>query len=395
MNGIVPKILIVDDLKETRLLIKLSLKKLGEFEFFEAKDGIEAVQMSKEILPHIILIDAIMPNMDGFEAIRVIRNHSLTHSIPILMVSDLDNKDEKVKALQSGISDFISKPFNTTELSIRVNSILNLHIKFLKKQKELEDINCHLEAKVSEMLEKRLEELKLASIGELVAGITHELSTPITYLKANLEMLKYDIDDIKENDIIKTSILNTHSILSNGLNRLSNIINNTREILKKGKNKKQTENLYSTLITSIRMVYNRAKHLMPIYINNTLFSLDINENFEIFEANIIKEKMEQVWIIILNNACDEFAKSEKEFNKRRLDITIRESMNTIIIKFEDNAGVGISDSILSTIFEPFISTKVDYGVGVGLNIAKQIIEQHNGIIKAYNEKNKAVFEIII
>jgi len=132
---------------------------------------------------------------------------------------------------------------------------------------------------------------------------------------------------------------------------------------------------------------------MPIYINDTLFNLDINENYETFKSNIIKEKIEQVWIIILNNACDEFAKSQKEFNDRRLDIFITQDSDNISIKFKDNAGYGIPDTILPNIFEPFASTKIDSGMGIGLNIAKQIIEEHNGTIEAYNENQIAVFEI--
>ena len=394
-NNITPKVLIVDDLKDNRLITKLALKKNGEYQFFEAINGKDGVEVALKELPHIILMDAMMPVMDGFEAIRLLRNEKSTKNIPILMVSALDNKNEKVKALQSGISDFISKPFDTIELSIRVNSLLHLYIQFLENKKELEDINSHLEEKVKEKLDRRLEEVKLASIGEMAAGITHELNTPVTYMKANLEILSYDIEDIDGNDKIKKSIIKTLDILNGGLQRLRGIIDTTREVSKKGKNKIQKENIYSTLIYSTRMIYNRAKHLMPIYINDTLFNLDINESFETFEAYIIKEKMEQVWIIVLNNACDEFAKSDVPFKDRRMDIKITQNNDKTTMLFKDNAGDGIPDSILPNIFEAFASTKTEQGMGVGLNIAKQIVEQHNGTIKAFNQDNCAVFEIEI
>ena len=394
-SNITPKVLIVDDLKDNRLMIKLTLKQAGSYNFFEATNGKEGVDTALKELPHIILMDAMMPVMDGFEAIRLLRNNSKTKNIPILMVSALGKKNERVKALQSGISDFIAKPFDKTELSIRVNSLLHLYIQFSETQKELEEINSNLELKVKEKLDRRLEEVKLASIGEMAAGITHELNTPVTFMKANLEMLNYDIEDIQNNDKIKTSMFKIVDTLNEGLKRLRGIIDTTREISKKGKNKLQQENLYSTLIFSTRMIYNRAKHLSSIYINDTLFNLDINENFKIFNANIIKEKMEQVWIIILNNACDEFVKTTKEFDDRRIDIIIIQKDNKTIIKFKDNAGNGIPDSILPKIFEPFESTKTEQGMGVGLNIAKQIIEQHNGTIKAFNEDNCAVFEVEI
>lgn len=388
------KILIVDDLKDTRLKIKLSLKQAGDYTFIEAENGKEGVELAIKEHPHIILMDAIMPVMDGFEAIRLIRNSPKTKDIPILMVSALDNKDEKVKALQSGISDFIAKPFDKTELIIRVNSLLTLYLQFLEKNTELQQINANLEEKVNEKLNKRVEEIKLASIGQMATGITHELNTPVTYMKATLEILELYINDIEATEIKIESLKLIHT-LNKGLQRLRNIIDTTKEVAKKGKNKKEPENIYATLIYATRMVYNRAKHLSRMYINNTPFSLDINENFENFEANIIKEKLEQVWIIILNNSCDEFERSSKEFEERRIGITIEKNKqnDTIVIKFKDNAGKGISQDLIPKIFEPFISTKIDSGIGVGLNIAKEIIEIHNGTIKAYNEDECAVFEI--
>ncbi len=134
---IIPKVLIVDDLIDNRLMIKLALKKSGEYVFLEASNGEEGVNLAKEELPHIILMDAMMPVMDGFEAIELLRNDEHTKKIPILMVSALDKKDDKVKALKSGISDFISKPFDKTELIIRVNSLLSLYLEFLKKEEKL------------------------------------------------------------------------------------------------------------------------------------------------------------------------------------------------------------------------------------------------------------------
>lgn len=392
-NNIVPKILIVDDLADNRLAVKLSLKKAGDYIFFEAADGKEGLDIALKEDPHIILMDAMMPVMDGFEAIRLLRNNKKTQNIPILMVSALDNKDEKVKALQSGISDFISKPFDKTELIIRVNSLLHLYIKFLEKQKELEEINADLEVKVNEKLNKRVEEIKLASIGQMAAGITHELNTPVTYMKANIELLEYDIDEIKGNENIKDSMNMIANTLKDGVKRLRNIIDSTLEISKKGKNKRQKENVYSTLIFSTRMIYNRAKHICPIYINDMLFNLDINENFETYEAEIVKEKIEQVWIIILNNACDEFERSSIKREDRKIDIGISQNKGKTIVKFTDNAGKGIPENISTKIFEPFESTKEGKGMGMGLNIAKQIVQMHNGTIKAYNENNCAVFEV--
>lgn len=143
-DNCIPKVLIVDDYKENRLFIRLALSKHAEYEFFEASNGKEGIELAIKEQPHIILMDAIMPVMDGFEAIKILRNNSLIKKTPIIMVSALDNKDEKVKVLQSGSSDFISKPLDKRELITRVNSLLFLNIQFLKKEKELQESNVKI-----------------------------------------------------------------------------------------------------------------------------------------------------------------------------------------------------------------------------------------------------------
>ncbi|MEA1917483.1 MAG: response regulator, partial [Campylobacterota bacterium] len=282
-----PKILIVDDQDDIRIMIKIILKRAGDYEYIEASNGKSGYELAIKELPHLILMDAIMPIMDGFESIKYIRENSKTRNIPILMISALSSSDDKVKAISSGMSDFIAKPFDKTELIIRVNSLLHLYLKFEKKRLELEDINANLEQKINERLDRRVEEIRLASIGEVTAGITHELNTPVTYMKANLELLGYDIEDIKDNEKIKDSMQKTKVILDGGISRLKNIIDSTKEIVKKGSDKKDENNIYSTIIHSTRMVYSRAKHLAPIYINKRPFTLELDENSEIFNANII------------------------------------------------------------------------------------------------------------
>ncbi len=115
------KILIVDDQKVNRMTIKVSLK--GEnYDFFEASNGLEAILKAREIKPDIILMDALMPFMDGFEATREIRDIEDIQRVPILMITSLDQKEDKIKALESGVNDFISKPFDKLELKARCKS---------------------------------------------------------------------------------------------------------------------------------------------------------------------------------------------------------------------------------------------------------------------------------
>ncbi|NQY94617.1 MAG: HAMP domain-containing histidine kinase, partial [Campylobacteraceae bacterium] len=201
------------------------------------------------------------------------------------------------------------------------------------------------------MDKRTIKQIKLESIGTLVAGITHEINTPLTYMKNNLELLELDLlDSFRSHEGIQESIEN----LKDGINRISNIVEATNEIVKTGSNHKIEYNIYKTIIHSIRIIHNHTKFQMPIYINDELYTPDFKANRHTFKASIIKDELEQVWIILLNNAYDEFLKSDKLFKDRALNIRIMQEDDKTIISFKDNANHGIDETILDNIFEPFV-----------------------------------------
>jgi C4-dicarboxylate-specific signal transduction histidine kinase len=165
-----------------------------------------------------------------------------------------------------------------------------------------------------------------------------------------------------------------------------------REMSQSSKEIKERINIYATLVTSLTIAYNRSKQISRIYLNDKLFVIDsINKNEYIYFSKVQKQRIEQVWIIVINNALDELVKID-DYENRALNINILEDNNEIVIRFKDSAG-GIKEDMLDDIFEPFISSKEHSGIGVGLNIAKKIVDEQDGIIKAYNEDFGAVFEI--
>jgi len=120
-----PVILIVDDQDDNRFAIKLALKNEG-YEFIEAENGKEAVESVLKTKPSIILMDAVMPEMDGFEATQALRENSELERTPILMITALSEKEDRIKALEAGVNDFISKPFDKHELIARCRSYVTM-----------------------------------------------------------------------------------------------------------------------------------------------------------------------------------------------------------------------------------------------------------------------------
>ncbi len=521
-----PVVLIVDDIADNRVLIHHVLRR-ENYTIVEAGDGEEALSMALLHTPDIILMDAMMPVMDGFEASRRIREHETIQNTPILMITALNDMDSKIRALECGVNDFIAKPFDRTEMLARIRSTISLHTKLMRKEKELKQLNQELEERVEErtrelkrqerynraildseenlvcvvshdiitdanraftrffpdisagsslqhltnhfqasekdgflncfeaewylglfdktndrhklriehkgkthifnihatnmlyhsgvskeeydhdnrfiivfsdvtefetLKESRVRDIKLASIGKLAAGITHEINTPLAYMKGNMELMKMDVDEIGD-ETLKSTLLESMDTINEGISRISTIVDTVREISKKTETKREPTNIYQTLIYALRMIYNRSKQISNITLNGTLFSMDMNRDQEVYEAKVVKQRIEQVWIIILNNALDELAKS-RQFDERRLDITIDETPAAIRIELKDNGG-GIREDIIENIFDPFVSTKTHQGMGIGLNIAKKIIDEHRGTITAENEDDGAKFTVLL
>lgn len=291
------------------------------------------------------------------------------------------------------------------ELSLKLLSSKNrvvFVINSLEDKIKLQELNANLEERIKQELEKskekdkvhhqeQLRNAKLSYIGALAAGIVHEINTPLTYIKGNLELMRYDIQDLPETKI-KEQMLYDSQKMAEGINRIGNIIESMREMSQSNKEIIEEVNIYSTLITAITMAYNRSKQVSKVYLNDTLFNIDnIDKNLFSFVSKVQKQRVEQVWIIILSNALDELVKVD-DYEKRVLDIKIFEEENEIVVRFKDNAG-GIKLEIMDTIFEAFVSLKDHSGMGIGLNIAKKIIDEQDGQIKAFNEDSGAVFEV--
>lgn len=156
------RILVVDDDERNLRLMQALLLPL-DYEVILAKDGKEALEKVREIPPDVILLDVMMPGMDGFEVARRLKKEEETKTIPIVMVTSLRETEDRVKALEVGADDFLSKPVDKTELRARVSSLLkvkayNDHMRHYQKELEAEV------ARRTEQLHKAFEKIKKASL---------------------------------------------------------------------------------------------------------------------------------------------------------------------------------------------------------------------------------------
>ena len=134
------KILVVDDIPVNIQLLKSYLNIAG-YEIFDANNGHDAIKMVEKIEPDLVLLDVMMPKLNGFETCRLLKKSEKTRPIPIIIVTALNELEDKIKGIEAGADDFITKPFNKLELLARVKSLLrikNLYDQLQDKVKQLE-----------------------------------------------------------------------------------------------------------------------------------------------------------------------------------------------------------------------------------------------------------------
>ena len=343
------------------------------------EDGLALYKAHKDNLD-LIITDINMPRMNGIEMCTAIREENT--ALPIIITTAHNDKDFLHKAIELGASKFVRKPM---DMKVLIDGIKKSVEPIILKQK-LEEERILRE-------QDRIKNAKFAAMGQLAAGITHEINTPLTYVKANFEMIGLDLEELPASNE-KENINQTIEKIEDGLNRIGNIISSMSEISQQTGTTLSESNIYASVITSTILSYNKIKHISDVYINGKLFTLDMDKNEFEFMAKVQLQRVEQVWVVIINNAIDELVKIDG-YENRRLDITIESKDDSIIVIFKDNAG-GIDQNVMPNIFEPFKGTKASSGMGIGLSIAKKIIDvQGSSTIEAYNEDNGAVFKVVL
>ncbi|MFW2331254.1 MAG: response regulator [Nitrospinota bacterium] len=184
------RVLIVDDDPTIATFAKLILEKNGHYQVDLASSGEEALAMIEDNRPDIILLDVIMPGMDGFKTTEKLKLSNKTDSIPIIMITSKSEVDDKLKGMKLGANDYVTKPFNPDELIGRVNT--QLRIKRLEKESG--------------------DKKELAAVLKIAAAIQHEINNPLTGIIGNIELLQewrhLDHDELDQSldEIAKLSI---------------------------------------------------------------------------------------------------------------------------------------------------------------------------------------------
>lgn len=176
------KLLIVDDNPDNIEILKYKLRQVDDsYTIMESNTGTDALEKIKKNKPDVILLDIIMPGMDGFEVAKKIKSSFPDDFIPIIMVTAREDVDSKIRGLASGGDDYLTKPFEITELQARIKSLMRI--------RELQD-------KINEMNKKLLVSERLSAVIATVATLNHEINNPLCSMLLDLQMLQLSADFI-------------------------------------------------------------------------------------------------------------------------------------------------------------------------------------------------------
>jgi len=184
-------ILIVDDEPDTRSLVSHTLK-IGGHTIIEAGDGLEAKECCAKHVPDLIVTDIAMPNMDGNEFVRWFRAEFTEYFVPILMLTALDDVENKVEGLNVGADDYLTKSFNFLELQARVQALLRIRElteSLYNRKHELEKVNAELSRTQDELVAK---ERELVAI-QFAGAASHNLGQPLTSILLNCRLLEKNV----------------------------------------------------------------------------------------------------------------------------------------------------------------------------------------------------------
>ncbi len=372
-NGSLPTILVADDEPDMLRFLKSQLSL--HYRVLEAVDGQQAIEKASQFLPDIILLDMMMPEKDGLQACREIREHTPTASIPIILLTARADEETKLAALSAGASDFLTKPFSTTELHVRIKNLVESH----QYQRKVSKQNQVLESTIEQLKDTETQLVqteKLASLGRMSAGIIHEINNPLNFATTGLYTLrnkgKYLAPDqqAEYSEVLQD--------VEEGIKRVKTIVSDLRMFTHPDAESRDQVDVAEVVAAALRLVSNEWKDKVRI-------ERSLVEHQSVW-AN--KNKLIQVLVNLLQNSIH--ALTSKSFADEQPTVWIegRQEPGKSILVVRDN-GTGISAEHLDKIFDPFFTTKeVGEGMGLGLSICYRIVQECEGRISVRTEAGK-------
>jgi len=401
-------VLIVDDSQAQLDVLKEQLWQFG-LRVRVAHDGEEALRLAERLQPDLILLDVLMPGIDGFETCRRLKANRSTAEIPVIFMTSLQQTEDKLTAFDVGGVDYITKPIHPAEVAARIGTHIALRAArralehevqtrrvtesvLLESERRLRERTAEAGAAVEKLLrsEQLLLSEKLAAAGQLTAGVAHEISNPAHFARASAQQLADELaqfheflrrlagpeadPEILEN--IAARIQRLHEplqIILDGTERIAGIVQDLRMFARMDPGAGSRMPLVDALKSTLNLVRAKYKHDIRFA---TDFAVDP-------PVACLPARINQVFMNLIINACQavhERARRAGPNFQGEVRLATAQDGHWLKISVEDN-GCGMEADVLARIYEPFFTTKPPgEGTGLGLSLSYGIIQDHGGAI---------------
>lgn len=363
-----PLVLVVDDEPDIRNYLVSTLEK--NYRVIKALDGEQALKYANKYLPDFILLDLMLPKIDGLEVCRLLKQNQDTRHIKIMLLTARIDEDAKISALENGADDFLTKPFSKVEVQTRLRNLLQtaqLESALRIHNRELEDTLSELKQTQAQLIHSE----KINALGKLTAGLLHEINNPLNYALTALQMIKRE-PVFNEDEVLHEIFLD----IDEGMNRIKTIICELQVFAHPSEaNKQGTFSIKDAITSAIRFTANDLRDIRVIQ------DLDSNEDVNGSRGSVV-----QILINLFSNAAKAIAAvPAEEKRKGEITVTTENRDNRLHVRVRDN-GVGIDKDSIQNIFDPFYTSRdVGEGMGLGLSICHTIVKNHGGQLTVTSE----------
>ncbi len=349
-------VFVVDDDAGSRKTARDLLAPSGhDVHLFES--GAQLLAALEKAPPDIVLCDVMMPELDGFEVCRQIKARNADHFIPVVLVTALDDTQSKVKGLQAGADDFVSKPVHGAELRARVSNLIQVgaYQRHLRAQRD-EAVTA-----ADDLRHQLIHADRLATLGTFSAGISHELKNIVSVLSSILST----VTPAEGGAFIDQEALTDMRTATQHVVELSSSI---LRVSRPGDRIAKEVDLRGTISDVLAMMKTTGR--------TKFIEVKVTQPETECLVNVQSIQAQQVLINLIGNAAD--ALGHKAGN--RIDIRLCEEAGYAVLEVADN-GPGMSEETLSKLFTPFFTTKAPgVGTGLGLSVVHNIVKGWGGTI---------------
>jgi len=317
-----------------------------------------------------------MPEKDGLQACRELRERTTTQSIPIILLTARADEQTKLSALSAGANDFLPKPFSTTELHVRIKNL----VESLHYQRKLSKQNGVLETTIEQLKETEIQLVqneKLASLGRMSAGIIHEINNPLNFAATGLYSLRQKGRLLSAEE--QEDYAEVLKDVEEGISRVKTIVSDLRSFTHHQDDQIDQVDVAEVVESALRFLSYELK-------GNIRVEKELAADQAVW---VNKNKLIQVMVNLLQNSVDAMRSKVYEGEETPvLRIVAEVKAGESWIRVRDN-GTGISDEHRDKIFDPFYTTKdVGEGMGLGLSICYRIVEEAEGRVEVTSEEGQ-------